>query len=125
MHGVWLIAAVALAASSCSRPTPEVMRLDGGVITVYNRTDEDWDDVAIWLNRQFRITTPRIAAQSHFQAPLNLFVEGYGRRFEYSRMKIADLRLHAKRPGGEPLELVKRTEKGGLAGVLEAMGRKK
>jgi hypothetical protein len=125
VHRAWLTAAAALLVAGCHRPPPEPLQLDGAVLTVYNRTGEDWSSVAIWLNHQFRITTPRIAAHTHFQVPLGLFVEGYGRRFDFSRMKITDLRLRAMRPGGEVLEMVKRSEKGGLAGVLQAMGGKK
>jgi hypothetical protein len=120
-----LIAAAALLLSACSQRPIEPLQLDGPVLTVYNRTGEDWSGVAIWVNHQFRITTPRIAANTHFQAPLDLFVEGYGRRLDYSRTKITDLRLRATRPDGEPFELVKRIDKSGLAGVLEAIGGKK
>ena len=93
-------------------------------MTVHNQTGEDWSDVEVRLNHHFQVTARRIGAGSHFTTTLDNFVEGYGRRFDFNRMQINDLRLTARRPNGERLELAKRFEKTGLAGALEPFGRK-
>lgn len=107
---------------SCSRPSRDPLQLDRSALTVHNQTDEHWTDVAIWLNHHFRVTTPRIAAGSQFRVPLDSFVEAYGRRFEFSRMQITDLRLTARLSDGEVFELKKRFNKDSLSGALQGMG---
>ena len=107
-----------LQASRCSSPPPEPLQLDGNLLTVYNSTAQDWSDVRIFLNTYYRAVTPKIPAGSQFKAPLDVFVEAYGRRFELNRTQIHAVRLTATLPGGEPLVLDKAFQAGGLAGAL-------
>lgn len=107
--------------ASCARLQLDPLRLDGNMLTVDNRTSRDWTQVEIWLNTYYRLTTAGIPAGGRFQAPLDVFVAGFGQRFDFHRMQVRDLRLTAKLPGGEPLEMKKQFEVGGLAGAL---GRK-
>jgi hypothetical protein len=85
---------------------------------VSNATSQDWNDVRIFLNTYYRAVTPKIPARSQFKAPLDVFVEAYGRRFELSRTQIHAVRLTATLPNGEPLVLDKPFQVGGLAGAL-------
>jgi hypothetical protein len=62
--------------------------------------------------------TPTIAAHSQFKAPLDVFVEAYGRRFAFNRTQIRAVRLTATLPDGKPLVIDKPFEAGGLAGAL-------
>ncbi len=112
------------ATPACSKPPVDPLQLEGNMLTVDNRTSEDWEQVEIWLNTYYRVTTPKIPAGSRFQAPLDVFVAGFGQRFDFRRAQIRDLRLTAKRPGGEPFELKKEFEVGGL-GALRGIGGKK
>jgi hypothetical protein len=109
-----------VAAARCSGPSapPEPMLLDGNVLTVDNRTSDDWTSVEIWLNRSFRATASSIRAGSRFQAPLDGFVSGYFQRFDVRSMPVRELTLTAKLPDGTPLELKKQFQEGGLAGAL-------
>ena len=50
---------------------------------------------------------PSIPAGGRFQVPLDVFVDGFGQRFDFQRTQITDLRLTAKLPDGTPLELEK------------------
>ena len=115
-----LLAAVliALGASGCSEPPRDPLHLEGNRLTVYNDTAGDWTDVEIWLNWQFRLTVAKIQHGAPFTAPLDVFVEGFGRRFDVKRMPIRDLRLKAKTTSGEPFELKKGFTAGGLEGAL-------
>jgi len=118
MLRAFLAAALTAAiAAGCSKAPIDPLELDRGILTVSNTTPETWTNVEIWVNQQFRVTVPSIAAQSRFQVPLNSFVEGFGRRFEFSRMQIRDLRLIAKTSGGRPVELQKEFQKSGLGGI--------
>ena len=110
-----LIATVA----GCVNIPPDPLQLDGGILTVDNRTSSDWKDVEIWINQYFRVTVPSIAARSRFQVPLSSFVSGYAQRFDIHRAVIKDLRLTARQPDGTPLVLKKDVRSG-----LAALGRK-
>jgi hypothetical protein len=112
----------ALFAGSCSERRIEPLQLDGNLLTAVNQSENDWTDVEIWINRQFRVTAPKIAASQAFRAPLDHFVTGYGQRFNFSRVQIRDVRLMAKGPAGVPIEIRKEFQGDALADVLKGMG---
>jgi hypothetical protein len=113
-------AAIGLLATAvaCSSPPREPLQLERNLLTVENQSENDWSDVEIWLNTYYRVRTASIPAGGRFQAPLDVFVAGFGQRFDFKRMQIKDLRLTAKLPDGKPLELKKEFQSGGLAGAL-------
>jgi hypothetical protein len=119
MLRAFVVAAALTAAvgAACSKQRVDPLQLDRGILTVNNTTPDAWTSVEIWINQQFRVTVPSIAAHSRFQVPLNSFVEGFGRRFDFARMQIRDLRLIAKTSGGAPVELKMDFEKSGLDGI--------
>ena len=112
------IAVLSAALAGCSGPPPEPLRLDGNMLTVDNQSSNDWSNVEIWLNTYYRVTTRTIRAGSRFQAPLDVFVAGFGQRFDFRRMQIHTLKLTANMPDGAPMELNKQFQLGGLAGAL-------
>ena len=112
------IGALCAVLTGCSGPAPEPLRLDGNMLTVDNQSSNDWSNVEIWLNTYYRVTARTIRAKSRFQAPLDVFVAGFGQRFDFKRMQIRTLKLTAKLPDGSPLELNKQFQLGGLAGAL-------
>jgi hypothetical protein len=113
-----VVALASSAAAACAERRVDPLALERGNLTVYNQSDEEWREVEIWLNHQFRVTTPTIAPDQRFQVHLNQFVAGFGQRFDWNRMQVKDLRLKARRPGGEPVELVKAFERSGLERVI-------
>jgi len=116
--GVALCLILGLATMGCRQPVEEPLKLDGNMLTVDNRTSQDWTNVEIWLNSYFRVTTATIPAKGQFKAPLDVFIDGFGRRFDFKQIQIRELKLIAKLPDGQPLELKKQFEAGGLAGAL-------
>ena len=108
-------AAVGMACTARSRPA---LNLDGNRLTIYNDTDETCSHVEVILNQHFRIQPNDIAPDGIVQAPLDIFVAGYGQRFNFKTMQITDLRLKAKRPNGEPIELRYEFRNGGLQDAL-------
>jgi hypothetical protein len=112
------VALAAIGAARCAAPPRETLRLEGNLLTVDNQSAEDWNDVEIYLNTYFRITASKIPSGSRFQAPLDVFVAGFGQRFDVHRMPIRSLKLTAKRPDGRPMEVVKQFQLSGLAGAL-------
>jgi hypothetical protein len=110
--------ALGTATAACSKPSPEPIQLERNLITVDNRSSSDWNNVEIWLNTYYRVTTASIPAGGRFQAPLDAFVAGFGQRFDFRKMQIVDVRLVAKLADGSPLELKKQFPASGVAGYL-------
>ena len=109
-------------AAACSSPVSRPIQVQRNLLTVDNQTSRDWLDVEIWINHQYRLTVPRIAARSRFTATLDVFVAGFGQRFDVRRQRIDDLRLKARGGDGTPVEVRFEPPKGGLAGALEGFG---
>jgi hypothetical protein len=121
LRALALAALASVIVTACSKPPGEMLQLDGNLLTVDNHTAHDWNKVEIWLNRSYRVTTPSLAAGSRVQVPLDTFVEGFGRRFDWHRAQIRELRLTATLPDGTPFETEKRFEAGGLRGLADAL----
>jgi hypothetical protein len=102
------------AAGGCSTPPTEPLKLDGNLLTIDNRSNEEWKNVEVWLNTYYRLTIDSIPPKGHVQAPLDNFVAGFGQRFQFRRMQVKDLRLTAKLPDGQPLEIKKAFRASGL-----------
>ena len=115
---VGVVIVVAAIAAGCAAPPKDPMILEGNRLTVDNRSSNDWNSVEIWLNTHYRVTTPSIPAGGRFQVLLDSFVAGFGQRFDFKRQQIVELRLVAKQPDGQAVELKKKFEATGLAGML-------
>jgi hypothetical protein len=111
-----IVGAVA-ASAACERARP-ALNLDGNRLTIYNDTNEEWREVEVILNHHFRIQPKNIEPDGIVQAPLDIFVAGYGQRFNFKTMQVTDLVLKAKRPSGEPVEVRYVFRKGGLEEAL-------
>ncbi|MGE5242827.1 MAG: hypothetical protein ACM3SQ_01185 [Betaproteobacteria bacterium] len=120
MRRLFLASAAVAAAlgAGCSGPPKDPIQLERTLLTVENQSKQDWSDVQIWLNTYFRVTTPSIPAGGRFQTTLGSFVDGFGRRFEFQRMQVTDLRVTARLPDGRPVEIKKAFRASGLPGVL-------
>ena len=113
-------------ASACSSPPPlEPMTLKGGMLTVDNRTRQNWANVEVWLNTHYRMQFRDIPAGGRMQAPLDFFVAGFGQHFSFNKQQVRDLRLTAKLPDGTTFESKKQFELDGLDSVLRDMAKKK
>jgi hypothetical protein len=112
------LVAAAASLAACRDTPPDPMTLDGPLLTVDNRTSQEWTDVEIWLNTYYRVTAKSIPPKGRFTTSLDVFVAGFGQRFDFKRMQVRDLRLTAKLPDGKPMELKYELRQGGLAGAL-------
>ena len=107
--GVVIVAGfLAFTLTACSSPVAEPLQLSRSILTVDNRTDEEWQGVELWVNNYYRALAPSIAAHGRLQVQLDSFISGYGRRFDYTHAQITDLRLKAKHADGTPFELKKK-----------------
>jgi hypothetical protein len=114
------LALLGMAAGGCVDIPPDPLQLDRGILTVDNRSSDDWKDVEIWINQYYRVAVPKIAAGSRFQVPLDAFVSGYAQRFDVHHAVVKDLRLTAKQPDGKAISIKRDTRTG-----LEVLGDKK
>jgi hypothetical protein len=115
------VVGVVLAAACRSRPV-EVLQLNGNRLTVVNDSGAEWRNVEVWINRQFRVTTPLLLNNQSYHAALDHFVTGYGQKFNVSKVPINDVRMNAKGPDGTPFEIVKQFSGNPLSDVLKGMG---
>ena len=113
-----VFALLALTIGCRDKPPIEPLKLDGGMLTVDNRSSNDWSAVEIWLNRNHSVRIASIPAGARQQVPLDAFVAGFGQRFNYKRTQITDLRLKGKLPDGSPFEIKKEFTVGGLEGAF-------
>ena len=119
-----LVYAATLAAG-CVQLPPDALTIEGNRLTVDNRTSREWSNVEVWLNTYYRITAKSIPPGGRLQAPLDMFVAGLGQRFDFRHAQIHTLRLTARLPDGQPLEVNKVFEGNGLKGALEGIGKKR
>lgn len=102
---VVLVAAACLLLAACSPAPVSSIHVQRHLVVVDNRSPDDWHQVEIWLNQQYRVTVATIAAGSRFSTTLDVFVAGFGQRFDPRRQRIDDLRLKAKTEDGTLVEL--------------------
>ncbi len=112
-----MVCAALLLPGCSSKKKAEPLQLDGSRLTVTNTTRDDWTKVQIWVNRQYRLTVESIPAGQQLQTPLSIFIEAYGRRFDFAKQQIKDLRLEAKTPSGQPIDIRMDLKGSGLAGL--------
>ena len=116
---VGVLAVALLGGAGCSSPPQNPpLQLDRNLLTVDNRSSNDWTAVEIWLNRNHSVRIASIPAGGRQQVPLDAFVAGFGQRFNYKRTQITDLRLRGKLPDGSPFEIKKEFTVGGLEGAF-------
>jgi hypothetical protein len=119
-----LCAALTLSAGpGCSPPAREALTLERNRLTVHNGSSDEWQNVEIWLNHYFRAPVRAIPAGGSFVVNLDQFVDGYGRRFDYNRMQITDVRVRAQEPGGGKVEVVMPFRKDPLTDALGGKGK--
>ncbi len=114
MNRLAIVIAVASLVVGCAERPVEPLKLDGNMLTVDNRSAQEWRSVEIWLNTYYRVRTESIPSKGRFQTTLDNFVAGQGQRFMFRKMQIKDLRLNAILPDGKPIEIKKQFTVGGL-----------
>ena len=107
-----------------SRPPIDPLRLNGGRLTVNNRTTDVWNDVEIKINRQYRVVVPQILPGQRFDAPVEAFLDVYGNHFHYTHQQIKDVHLTGT-ANGKPLDLTMDFPRSGLDGLADAMKKGK
>ena len=98
------IAALVLLAAACKSARPPVT-IQGGVVTVENRTAREWRNVIVTVNDHFRGGTPSLAPGGRLTAPLSGFQTAFGQRFDQARQSVAKIEVAATDADGKPVAL--------------------
>jgi hypothetical protein len=104
---------------SCTKQEIEPLQLEGKRLTINNRTNDDWNDVQVVINRQYRIAAPSITAGQRFDVTLDAFLDVYGNHFYYARTQIRDVHLMAKAASGAPVDMHLDFHRSGLDGLAD------
>ncbi len=115
-----LAALLAVAACACGKsPEIEPFRLEGKRLTVNNTSKNNWQQVEISINRQYRVAVPEILAGQRFDVALDAFLDVYGNHFYYQRQQVRDVHLTATVPGGAPVDAHMEFARSGLEGLAD------
>lgn len=88
------------------RPAPDPIVIERGRIVVHNQSRGEWSDVEIWVNDHYRVTKATLGPHERFIMPLDVFVAGYGQRFDPRRQQVSGVEVTARDAGGRPVRLV-------------------
>lgn len=91
-------------ASACKAP-PEPLVIENNTIRIENHTKQTWTNVEIWVNDHYRATRSSIAPGERLQVPLDVFVAGFGQRFDPRRQTVKGVAVIGKQ-GDQALKLI-------------------
>jgi hypothetical protein len=105
---VVLAFALQAAAWAACRQAPQQrpITIADNVVTVQNASTEQWQNVEVWLNYHYRVTTPSMPAGQRLGIPLNVFVAGFGQRFDVRRQVVQTIQVKATTGSGSPVDLM-------------------
>ena len=116
-----VLTTISLSITACAKtPAVEPFLLEGSRLTVNNTSSDNWTDVEIKINRQYRVAAPQILSGQRFDVSLDAFLDVYGNHFYYRRQQIKDVHLTARVKDGPPVDThmdFHRSGLNGLAGV--------
>jgi hypothetical protein len=103
-----LLAVVVLAVGcgGCQKDERPPISVSGSVVTVHNLTSTEWKSVEVWLNYHYRVTKPSMLPNERLGIPLDVFVAGYGQRFDVKRAAVKTIQVVAKTASGEPVDVM-------------------
>jgi hypothetical protein len=86
---------VAIGAGACGSP-PEPLVVERTAIRLENSTNTTWTDIEIWVNNHYRVTRDRMIPGERLQVPLDVFVAGFGQRFDTRRQSVKGVEVTGK-----------------------------
>ena len=89
-----ILAALVLAVA-CTQPPP-ALNLDGCRLQILNQTDRAGAEVEIWLNDHYRVQIPSLATKQVAVVPLDVFVAGYGQRFNPKQQVVYGIEVSVR-----------------------------
>jgi hypothetical protein len=102
---VTLLLPIGLAGSACRQDRP-VITTQETTITVENQTHEAWTNIEVWLNDHYRVTARSLDAGGRLVVPLDVFVAGFGQRFDRRRQSPFGIEATARTAAGREVRFV-------------------
>jgi len=99
------VAAAVFYPRACSDVEVEAIVVEGGRVTVTNKTGTDWSDVEVWLNDHYRGQLRSLVAGQRLDIPIRTFVAGYGQNFDPRKQAPYGVEVTAKASDGTPVRL--------------------
>ncbi len=93
--GCAMLSALVLAAA-CGQEPPPALKVDNSRLQIQNQTDRTWADVEVWLNDHYRVQIPSLAPKQVAVVPLDVFVAGYGQRFNPRKQVVYGIEVSAR-----------------------------
>lgn len=94
-----------LGAGGCATPQEPIEIAQDRQVTVFNRTEQDWIDLEIRVNRYYVVPVPRLAAGGRFDVPVGRLQGGFGRYFDPARENIQQIEVKGTAQDGTPVRL--------------------
>lgn len=102
---VLLVVGASVLPRFCRRDERRAIRVEENRIVVTNLTGSSWSDVTVWLNDYYRAQAPRLAPQQRLEVPLDVFVAGWGQRFDRRRQAATGIEVTARGADGKSIAL--------------------
>jgi hypothetical protein len=104
---IWLASVLLIGGTeACQHEQPRPIIVADNVVTVQNSTAEEWRGVEVWLNYHYRVTRSSMPPGERFGIPLNVFVAGFGQRFDARRQVVQTIQVKATTASGAPVDLM-------------------
>ena len=100
------LALLAVAVAACRSEPPQPIRVQPTRLIIQNQTASPWSQVEVWLNDHYRVTAPRLEAGQQLVIPLDVFVAGFGQRFDARKQVVQGIEVTARSGDGRPVKLV-------------------
>jgi hypothetical protein len=100
-----LVVGAMLLSRYCRSDERQAIQVGEGRVVVTNLTGTRWSDIDIWLNDYYRAQARALAPNQRLEVPLDVFVAGFGQRFDAGRQQPAGLEVTARGENGERVRL--------------------
>jgi len=84
----------------CQSDERRAIRVEESRVVVTNLTGTAWSDVTVWLNDYYRAQAPKLAPEQRLEVPLDVFVAGWGQRFDPHRYAAVGIEVTARGADG-------------------------
>jgi hypothetical protein len=100
-----LLVASLLLVAACQGDERQPIIVSAGRVSVTNLTDTAWTDVEVWLNDYYRAQARDLGAGQRLDVPMDVFIAGYGQRFNPKKGAPYGVQVTAKDANGKPVRL--------------------
>lgn len=101
-----ILVGLAAGLAACSDDEPQPIQVAPDRISVVNMTGDRWTGVEVWLNDHYRAQAPELLPGQRLDIPIDVFIAGFGQRFDRRKQAPFGVEVDAQGTGGAPVRLV-------------------